>query len=120
MVHLQRDALHFEVRNSRERYLGSVRRLDVNVSQRRRRRLELRRDLHDHVVLVQGLVGSGDLSLAESIVQSVVDVLWRDAEPACGVAIDDKIRFKPIQLLIAGHIRHDRDGLELIDKPLGP
>src|SRR4051794_35636461 len=42
--------------------------------------LELRLHLHHHPVLVELGEAGGDLSLAEGVVERVVDDLWRDPE----------------------------------------
>jgi hypothetical protein len=40
----------------------------------------------------------------ESVVQGVIDVLRRDAEPACRVAIDNHFEAEAVVLLIARHV----------------
>src|SRR5437763_328650 len=53
---------------------------DINGFQSFRGTLHLGGDFHHHVVLIQAFVDVGDLALAESVTQSVVDVLNGDAE----------------------------------------
>src|SRR5580700_4730590 len=57
-------------------------------------------DFQDYVVLIETLVDGGDFALAESVAQSVVDRLHRDAESAGSIAIDDKRTFQPVHLLV--------------------
>ena len=54
---------------------------DIDVLQRLRALPVLRRDLHDHVVLVERVVDGRDLALAEGVVERVVDLARVDAEP---------------------------------------
>ena len=58
--------------------------------------LKLRRDFHDHVILVQPRVNVGDLALAEGVVQRVVDLLHIDAQARGGIAIDDQRGFQAL------------------------
>ena len=59
-------------------------------------------------------VDRGDLPLAESVIQRVVDLRGRYAEPRRGVAIDDEIGLQPLLLLIRVDIGHDRAVLERV------
>ena len=58
------------------------------------------------MILVTGHIDGRDLPLAEGIIEGVVDLADGDAE-LCGslVAIDHKIGFKPLVLLIAVDVR---------------
>ncbi len=85
-----------------------------------RRLLEARGDLQDDVVLVQLREHRRDLALREGVVQRVVDVLRGDAEARRRVAVDDKLRLQAFDLLVAGDVGQDGQGLELVDHTRGP
>src|SRR5205085_8653794 len=61
---------------------------------------ELRRDLHDDMVLVARSVDRRDLPLAKGVVERVIDLRYREAEASRGRAIDDQIAFEPLLLLV--------------------
>ena len=63
---------------------------------RRRRILRVARiDLHNHVILVDGAVDDRHLALAECVIERVVDLRRRDAQPGRHIAVDDEVGFKP-------------------------
>src|SRR5215813_7555090 len=66
--------------------------MDVNVFQRIGVLLELRIHFHDDVILIELRVNRGDLALAEGVVESIVNVSWENAEPGCGVAVNDDVQ----------------------------
>ena len=67
------------------------------------------RDFHHHPVLVQALVHRRDLTLAEGVVEGIVDGCGADAEPCRRVAIDGHDRaLQAAVLLIAVHIGDQR------------
>ena len=69
-------------RGARRAADGAARGADVDVAQRFGALPELRRHLHDHVVLVQVVVDRRDLALAEGVVQRVVDLASRSRRAA--------------------------------------
>ncbi len=101
VVDLQRDALRAVVRHRRQRHHGSVRRFDEDAVERVRAFAVLRIDLHHHVVLVDAGVHGRNLALSEGIVEHLIDHRNGDAEPRCGVAINNEIRAEPLILLVA-------------------
>ena len=88
MIDRERRGGRLEMREGAERYLRSVRLLHVNMFERIRAALILRVDLENHVVLVQLREDGRYLPLAECVVESVVDRLWRNSQARRGVAID--------------------------------
>src|SRR5207302_387371 len=84
----------------------------VNVLQRIGRLLELRVDFQQHVVLVQLREDSGDLALAESVIERVVNGLGQNAEARGRVAIDDQVRLQTRIELVAGNVPKLRDSLQ--------
>src|SRR5215813_3655035 len=66
--------------------------MDVNIFQRIGVLLELRIHFHDDVILIELRVNRGDLALAEGVVESIVNVSWENAEPGCGVAVNDDVQ----------------------------
>ncbi len=75
---------------------------------RRRILLVVRRHFENHVELIGLRVDRRYLPLAEGIVERVVDVLRRDAQPAGGVAVDIHQQPDAVVLLIAGHVAQFR------------
>ena len=61
---------------------------DVDALQRIRSELILRIDFENHVIFVKRGVDPGDMTLAERIVERVVDRRRRDAEQCGGRAVD--------------------------------
>jgi len=86
----ERRALGLETREGGQGHGRTAgRRADVDRAQRVRGLLELRLRLQHHVPLVHGKEHGGHLSLAERVVQRVVDDLRRETQARGGVAIDD-------------------------------
>src|SRR5215467_10106204 len=79
---------------------GSVCRLQINISKRFRALLELRRHLHHNVILVEWKINRGHQTLSERVVESIVQGLWRDPQPAGRIPVDHKPGLKPLVLLI--------------------
>ena len=70
-----------------QRDLLSARRTHIDVAQGQRILPEFRRRLHHHVILIQGAIHRRYRPLAESVIESVVDQLRRDAEARGSAAI---------------------------------
>src|SRR5215468_10776950 len=77
-------------------------------------------DLHYHVILIQLGKDGRDLALAESVVEGVVDRLWSDTEPGCGIAVDNQLGLEPARLLVAGSIPDLGQGLNFCKEPGRP
>ena len=88
----------------RERDLRARGGLDVDAAERGGVVLELLRHLHHHVVLVELLVGGGDLALAEGIRERGVNGERADAEARCGVAVDDQLGLQALALLVGCNV----------------
>ena len=73
-------------------------------------------DLHDHVILVERAVDDRDLALAECVVERVVDLGRRDAEPRGGVAVDDEIGLQALLLLVGVDVGQHRAVLQRLDE----
>ncbi len=85
---------------------------DIDVLQHLRALPELRRDLHDDMVLVEGVVDRRYLPLAEGVVERVVDLARRDAEPRRRRAVDREIGLQPLLLLVGIDVGQLRHGLQ--------
>ena len=77
-------------------------------------------DLHHHVILIDRAVDHRYLTLAEGVVQGVVDLRRGDAKPRGGGAVDYEIRLEPALLLIGADIGEHRTVLELLHQKLRP
>src|ERR1019366_7421208 len=109
--------------DSGRRYTGArraTRRLDVDAFQSIRGQSELRIYLQHDVILVQLRKHSGNLALAERVVERVVDGLRQNAQARGGVAIDDQVGLHSVVLLVAVHVAQLRQGLQLLQKLLRP
>ncbi|MGY3540201.1 hypothetical protein ACVIIY_004421 [Bradyrhizobium sp. USDA 4515] len=98
----------------------SAGRADIDVLQRLRVLPVARRDLHDDVILVARDIDRRHLPLAEGVVEGVVDLAHRDAEPGRGVAVDHEIGFQALVLLVAvdvGEIRIALQGRRDLRRP---
>ncbi len=87
-----------------EWHLRAVARLHIEIVERGGVGLEVGRDLHHHVILVELREDGGDLALAEGIVERVVDVGHGDAQPRSGVAVNDQLGSEALVLQVAGDV----------------
>ena len=60
----------------------------------------MRRNFHDHVILVQRPVHGRDLPLSERVVESVVQGLRSNAQTAGGITIDHELGLQSFILLV--------------------
>ena len=95
---------------------GGARCRHVDVAQELRILRVARVDLHHHVILIDRAVDDRDLTLAECVIERVVDLAGADAEARRGVAIDLKIGFESFQLLVGAHVRDHRVVLKRRDE----
>ena len=79
--------------------IGAGRR-NIDLVQRARILPVARRDLHDDVILVERIVDGRDLTLAEGVIERVVDRAERQSKPHRGVAIDREVGLEAAHLLI--------------------
>ena len=70
-----------------------------------------RRDLHHHVILVEGVVDRRYRPLTEGVVQRVVDLIHRQSQPRRCIAVDRDIRLEPPLLLIGTDVCERRVAL---------
>ena len=105
MIDEQRPRLHIDLGDRRQRHLAAGGRRHVDGGQRIdgpvRRRIRLEND----AILIRLSENRGDDSLAESIVQRVVDRADADAETRRAVAVDGDVGRKPVVFLIADDVR---------------
>src|ERR1700731_744479 len=104
MVQRQSGGPGLETRERAEGHLRAVGGLYVNVFQRIGVLLELRIHFDDHVILIQLSEDGGDQALAESVVESVVDIGGKNAKARSGVAVDGECGDKALVQLVAGDI----------------
>ena len=88
----------------RERDHAAGRGADEHALECVRTLLKLRGHFHDHVVLIDGLIDGRNKALSKGVVEYVVDVLRRHAQPGGGIAIDHQAGFEALVLLVRIHI----------------
>ena len=120
VIHRQRNVGGHEVSERRQRYGRAAGGAQVNILQSLGRLLELRRDFHDHVVLVERTVHGGDLPLSEGVVERIVDVLRGYTQPAGGVAIDHQLRLQSLILLVGIHVAQFRQAAHFLQQQRTP
>ncbi len=98
----------------------SPRGLNVDIVQIARRLAEAGIDFEHHAVLVQLGEHDRNLTLAEGVVQRVVDQLRRHAQPRRRVPVDDHLKLPSLVLLVAGDVPKLGKRLELLDEPRSP
>ena len=86
--------------------IGAGRR-NIDLVQRPRILPVARRDLHDDVILVERIVDGRNLTLAEGVIERVVDGADRETEPHRGVAIDREVGLEAAHLLIGIDVLDD-------------
>ena len=111
MINGQRSIDLLEVRERSQRNLLPSARFHVDVFQVLRIDLRLGINLQHHVILIELSEHRRDLSLSECVVECVVDVLRKNAEPRSCIAVNHEVRFKSIILLIAGYVTQFGNGL---------
>src|SRR6267143_677804 len=104
MVQRQRSDAGLETRERAEGHLRAVGGFYVNVFQRIGVLLELRIHFDDNVILIQLSEDGGAQALAESVVESVVDIGGKNAEARSGVAVDGECGDETLIQLVAGDI----------------
>ena len=93
-----------KVSEGRQRHLRALAGDDVHALQGIGRELVAGIDFQHHVILVQRPVDGRNLPLAESVIENVVNLRWRDPQTRGGVAIDDDVFLQAADLLIAVHV----------------
>ncbi len=97
--------LRIELRDRRQRHLlPRHRRLHVELVERVRITLQLRRHLQDHVIRVELREVLRHLPLPERVVQRVIDLLRLNAEARRLIAIDHDRELGAAVLLIRVHV----------------
>ena len=104
MIDRQRSGGLPKVSEGRQRHLRALAGDHIHTLQRIRRELVAGIDFQHDVILVQRLVDGRNLLLAESVIENVVDLLWRDPQTRSRVAIDDDVFLQSTDLLIAVHV----------------
>src|SRR5262245_45455616 len=87
-----------------ERNLESIASNDIDISQRLWILPKPRLGFHYHMILVQWGVHGGYLTLAESVVEGVVNKLGGNVEPRCSLAIVLYGGVQPFVLLVTADI----------------
>src|SRR5690606_16984881 len=103
-VYLQRRIGVLDAGDGRERNLGAVAAADVEVLERVRTLQPLRRQLHDHPILIERVVDDADLFLTEGVRQRGVYGAHRQAELHGLVAVDDDGGLRGLVLLIGIYV----------------
>jgi hypothetical protein len=78
--------------------------------------LKCRLDLENDATLVELAEDDGNLSLAEGVIERVIDQLWRQPEPADNVAVELEHEPRGGGLQVAGHVLQLRQGDAHIDE----
>src|SRR5580704_11057076 len=100
VIHGQRRVRRFVVSKRRQGHGRPGGRTKVNVLQGFRSLLELRRNLHDHVILVERPVHGGNLALTKGIVKRIIQGLRSDSQTARRIAIDHQFGLQAFILLV--------------------
>ena len=108
MVDQQAGGAFLDLGQGRQRDLLAVGGLDVNLPQRRRANAAGVLTLQHHAVLAGLGVNSGDLSLAEGVVECVVDIGNAHAQPPGHIAVNLQKHLQPTVLQVAGHVSQFR------------
>ena len=103
-----------------ERHLSAIGGRNEHARQRGRVALELLHGLQHDPVLIGLSVDGGDLSLAEGIVEGVVDGLHRDAEAAGRFPIDLDEGAQPPVLGLGDHVAQEGRHAQLFNQARGP
>src|SRR6185295_5052730 len=103
-----------------EWHRAAVRRANVNVLQFGRILLKVGHRLQDDVILI-GLGKEGrDLTLAESVIERLIDRLGCYPQSRSRDAINDQRALCPTSLLISSYILELRQGLQFVYELCGP
>src|SRR4051812_31517073 len=119
MVDGKRRARASERSKGAQRNIGSVRRMHIDVFERIWSTLKVRPDLKHNVILVQLREHGGDLSLAEGVVEGVVDRLRLYAQARGGVTVDVESSLQTAALLVTSNVAELRDLPELVHQLRG-
>ena len=79
-----------------------------------------RRDLHDHVVLVERMIDRRRLALAEGVIERIVDLACGEAEPRGGGAIDGQRGLEALVPLIGTDVDELGRVLQRLRDPARP
>ena len=120
VIHGQRSIRRLKMREGRQRHRRSRGRAQINILQGFGSLLELRRNFHDHVILVQRPVHGGNLPLPKGVVESIVQGLRSDPHPAGGVAIDHQLGLQSFILLVGVLVAQFRQGPQLLQQARRP
>ena len=120
VIHRQRYVRGLEVSERRQRYGCAAGGAQINILQRLGRLLELRRDFHDHVVLVERTVHGGNLPLPEGVVERVINILRRNSQPAGGVAVNHQLRLQSFILLVSIYVAQFRQAAHFLQQQRTP
>ena len=114
MIDRERCASFFPARDRAQRDGTAARRRDVQLCQRLGRAAEFGLDLQHYAILIELREHGGDLTLAESVVERVVDHLRADAQARRSIAIEHQRGAQSAVLAVAGHIAQLRLRLQLL------
>src|SRR5215469_4679689 len=109
-----------EVRKGAERHLCAVGGFHVNVFQRVGILLKLRVYFDDHVILIQLSEDGGDLPLAISVVERVINIRGENAEARGGVTVNAERSEQTLIQLVAGDVAQLRKRFQLVHESRGP
>ena len=116
MIDGQRRRARLEMGEGAQRHLAAGVRANVDVVERVRIALKLRRDFEHHVILIELREHRRHLPLPEGVVQRVVDQIRRDAEARSGQPIDHDMFLPAVVLLIGRDVAQRGNRLELVDQ----
>src|ERR1700730_4890698 len=120
VVNHKRRNLYSRIDQRGYRHLLSARRFDIDAVERFGSILEFGVDLQDDMVLLQGGVDRGDDTLAEGVVERIVDRVGQDAVARGDIALDRDVEQRPGIQLIGGDIGDAVERLELFEEQVRP
>ena len=120
MIHRQRSIRRLVVRERSQWNGRSGGRPQIDILQGLGSLLELRRNLHDHVILIERPVHRRNLPLPKGVVERVVQGLRSNSQTAGRVAIDDQLRLQSLILLVRILVAQFRQRPQLLQQPRRP
>src|ERR1700746_648962 len=94
--------------------------MNVDIFQGVWRLLKLRVSFQDNVILVELSINGGDLTLAEGVVERVVNIGGQYAKARSGGAIDGEVAEEGAVELVAGNVTKFGKFFQAIDKTRNP
>ena len=116
----QRGLGRFKVAEGRQRHLRAGGGFHIDAGERTQVLAKLRINLQHHVILVELGKHGGDLALAKSVIERIVNGLRQDSKTRGRIAVNHQVGLQPVVLLIAGYVAQLRKRLQTRHDARGP